>query len=373
MRAGLGLLVCAAIAACTSLGGLTGGDDGTPSPGPSDGGVEGTADGPSGGETGSPPGDGGADTGPPIAAKYRRAMPITNNNETTALPAGYTACFASAGVAGVELVSTGKVRSDYADLRVFGPSGERARVLEPLATGRTELCFRLERGIAANAVDDGYELRYGDPDAGAPPNAMAVVFDFHDDFDGTALDTRWLVNGAPTLSGGILTLPKNGQPGITTAAGSDGIDVNASLEMRVKVDDPTSNPDSVNQFYYWFGFQHTGDFNAYEPWTLFAARSKGTIEAEHKTDTGSCTGGCVDAPHTQTTTFRVYRIDRTAAGATFLYDDGSAYTAVSPAGDLSVMLRNWMVTSDVEVDWVRARPTITPEPTTTLGPEQSVP
>jgi len=31
------------------------------------------------------------------------------------------------------------------------------------------------------------------------------------------------------------------------------------------------------------------------------------------------------------------------------------------------------VTSDLEVDWVRARPLIVPEPTTVLGPETSIP
>jgi hypothetical protein len=38
-------------------------------------------------------------------------------------------------------------------------------------------------------------------------------------------------------------------------------------------------------------------------------------------------------------------------------------------GDLSIMIRNFLVSSDVVVDWVRARPLVLPEPTPSVGPE----
>src|SRR5206468_3670985 len=111
-----------------------------------------------------------------------------------------------------------KIRPDFADVRVFGPSGERPRIIEPLTTARTELCFRLERALAAGASDNGYELHYGDPNAALPPNAMPQIFDFYDDFDGTSLATRWQVTGSIGVAGGILTLDQNSQAGVTMNA-----------------------------------------------------------------------------------------------------------------------------------------------------------
>ena len=58
--------------------------------------------------------------------------------------------------------------------------------------------------------------------------------------------------------------------------------------------------------------------------------------------------------------------------ARFLYDDGTVFEAAGGDGDLSIMLRNWAVTSDMHVDWVRARPIVAPEPTLTAGAEESM-
>jgi hypothetical protein len=37
------------------------------------------------------------------------------------------------------------------------------------------------------------------------------------------------------------------------------------------------------------------------------------------------------------------------------------------------MIRNYLIESDVTVDWVRARPLIVPEPSPTIGPEVALP
>jgi hypothetical protein len=308
----------------------------------------------------------------PIAAKYQRTLPIANG-AAVELPAQYTVCFAAPGIVGADLIASGHVRADLADLRVFGPSGEIHRVIDTLTPSRTELCFRLERAIAAGTTDDGYSLHYGDPSAAPPPDTSADVFAFFDGFDGAAIDKRWLMNGAPTLAGGILVLPKNGEPGLTTTATSDGVDTTASLEIRAKVDDPSSAPETSSGYYWWLGFQHTGDFTANAPWDVFIGRSKNTVEAEHNTLTGSCTGGCDDNALGQTSDFRIYRVDRSTAVVDFYYDDGTKFEGAGSNGDLSIMLRNFLVTSDVEIDWVRARPLVAPEPTTVLGPETSIP
>jgi hypothetical protein len=370
------LAAAGGFAACVDLGGVTGGSDGTPDASTPDVGTDVATPPPPPPPPSDPPPmpltDAGNDTGLPANAKYKRTITI-KNIAASPLPAAYAVCFADAGIMGVDLMSTGKVRTDYADLRVFGPSGERARVLDSLTTTRNELCFRLERTINPSATDN-YELHYGDPTATLPPNALSQIFDFNDDFDGTMLATRWSVNGSYTVSGGMLNLTKNSQAGVTTTAGTDGIQTVSSLEMRLKIDDPASASDGVNGFWYWFGFQRSGDFIAADPWMIYVARDKSIIHAELKSLTGACTSGCGEGNHPQTNAFRVYRIDRTGAGnAAFMYDDGTIYNATGSDGDLAVMIRNWALTSDMHVDWVRARPMVTPEPTATLGAEQPIP
>lgn len=367
------IATCACGACFADLGGFSGGADdaGSPDATTSDATADVDTDGGSSTDAADDHtfvGDALADSAPAVT-QFTRKLTIVNG-ASVQLPGTYAVCFAANGILGVDLGA--KVRSDFADLRVFGPSGERARVLDALAAGRMELCFRLERAIAAGASDDGYSLHYGAPDAGAPPSNPAAIFDFWEGFDGPLDTTRWLVNGAPTVSGGNLVLPKGGEPGVTTTAANDGLPGAASLDIRAKVDDPTSAPSASKGFYYWFGFQHTGDFGEFEPWTIFIARGKGSVEAEHKTATGTCTGGCDQTAVAQTSAFRIYRVNRHDA-VDFLYDDGTTFSATGSNGDMSVMLRNYLVTSDVEIDWVRARPLVFPEPTATLGPEQTTP
>jgi hypothetical protein len=123
------------------------------------------------------------------------------------------------------------------------------------------------------------------------------------------------------------------------------------------------------RFLYWFGFQHQGDFIAAEPWSVFIARSTSTLNAEHKTTRGTCIDGCNESPSTQTSEERVYKVDRAGNTVVFTYDTGTTFEAVGSSGDQSVMIRNFLLTSDLVVDWVRARPLVLPEPTPSLGTE----
>ena len=82
--------------------------------------------------------------------------------------------------------------------------------------------------------------------------------------------------------------------------------------------------------------------------------------------------GCDEAPHAQSSLFRVYRIDRTPTGSAFVYDDGTTYGTTGSDGDLSLMIRNWAATSDMHVDWVRARPFVAPDATLTADAEESL-
>jgi hypothetical protein len=40
--------------------------------------------------------------------------------------------------------------------------------------------------------------------------------------------------------------------------------------------------------------------------------------------------------------------------------------------DYSLIVRNYMANGDVAVDWIRARIRVTPDPTVTLGPEETL-
>jgi hypothetical protein len=327
------------------------------------------ASGGSSGTSGTPPSDSG------VTGVYERSLEL-KNVASTAAPAGSPVCVILDGDVATEIL--GKVRADFADLRVLGPTTERDRTVDLLTADRLEICFRLERAIALGGTDTDYALRYGDPGAMAPPPAQAKVFDFYDGFDAPVLDpARWLVNGAPVVAGGVLRLPMGStQPAVTTVAASDTIPPSASLEVRARVLDPTSEglpQPNGGSFYYWFGFQHTGNFEAVEPWTVFIARSKSSVEAEHKTTSGTCAPGCDESALGQTASFRTYRIDRSSGGARFVYDDGTVFEADGDNGDMSVMLRSFLATSDVEIDWVRARPLVGPDPEPLVGPEGPAP
>ena len=366
MRRGAARAWLAVVAGCgvgcslfTDLGGFDEGEGVTTQPTPDAG-----ADAPGAEDA---PGDAEVDAGG-YRPRYQGRFSITNN-ASVAMPASFPVC--AYGLKALDLVTAGKLRADFGDLRIFGATGERRRVIDVRAGGVTVTCFRTDRPIAPGGKDEGYVVRYGDPNMAPPPPAEVDVFTFWDGFDGTSLSAKWLTFGAPKVAGGVLTLPA-GEHGVTTVAALDGVPLAASLELRVKVADPDSDPvpRDGGTFYYWFGFQHKGDFEASQPWSIFVARGKGQIHAEHKTVSGSCEPGCGDVYYPQRTDFRVYRIDRTEAAVGFLYDDGKAWIAEGSNGDESIMIRNWLAASELQVDWVRARPIVEPAPTISAAEEE---
>jgi hypothetical protein len=313
--------------------------------------------------------------GPPLSAfGFRRPLTVANI-ATVALPSDHSVCF-SVPAADVEAArAAGRMRADFGDVRVFGPGGERVRVLDQRGPGVLAICFRLERAVAAGAKDDGYFLAYGAADVSPPAAADAAVFPFFDGFDGSSLSSAWLSAGAPVVHDGALTLRKGtDEPTVNTDAKTDGIPLDASLEIRARVLDPNSagfQLDGSPALYYSLGFQHYGDpLSTGEPYTIFYG-GKGTIETRHEMLAPSACSNmiCAGASVPQTSTFRVYRIDRRGDGVRFTYDDGKQDDQPGSSGDTAVMFRSFLRDSDVAIDWVRARPLIWPEPTFTLSPE----
>jgi hypothetical protein len=314
-------------------------------------------------------GDAGANESSTDAAVtgYARTISITNNAQA-ALPAGYTigVSFPDADLGAA--VAAGKIRADYGDLRVVGASGERDRMIDDPPLARV-VWFSLAAPIAPGATDTSYAITYGDPSASNPPANGANVFDVYDDFTATTLDARWLTINPLTPSNGTITLRTNASDAVTTA---EPLDPQTTLELRAQVTNPSSGDGGGDDDYsYWLGFQHTGDFDADVPWVLWLSQYIGTISADEQAD--GCTNGCNGPNLPQTSAFRIYGIERAPNQSIFSCDGAVEYTIDDAVNDqsLSIMLRSYLVASDVVIDWVRSHVRVYPEPTVTLGAEQS--
>jgi hypothetical protein len=305
---------------------------------------------------------------------YAHRRPLTiQNGSAAALPAGYTVRVP------LDLTSfpASETRADLNDVRVFGdpPAGEYDRVLDtaPPGQGRA-LWIALANPIAAGGSDSSYSIYYGDANAGAPPADATKVFPFYDGFDnGAQLSAFWLSNGAPTVGSGTITLHKNAQDAVTTTAANDKLPSLSALEWRAKQTDPTSAGQTVGSdtFWSWIGYQHTGDFTPNDPWIVWIVRAPTDIHGEEEVSGTSCADNCLTPPATPDANDHVYRIERDVA-ATRFYLDGvisGSPVVVTNATDFSVMLRNYAITSDLVVDWIRGRALASPEPAVTVGPE----
>lgn len=305
---------------------------------------------------------------------YRRKITIVNQ-AATSLPAGFTIRVPlAATLAG--LVLQGKVKADFSDLRVIGEGalGERDRIIDPAGgPAPAALSFSLAQPIAAGATNTSYYLYYGAPDAPAAPADGSAVFAVYADF-ASEIPSQWTTHDAPTVSGGKLVLRANHTDAIATTAATDGVPIVSAVELVASIANPTSDPTPQPEgtFYYWFGYQHTGDFTASDPWITWIARGKGQVHAEQKSPVG-CEAGCESGYVPQTTGTRYYVIERDPNATRFYVDNFLIYTAtVTNNEDYSLMVRNYLATSDVQVDWIRARVRASPDPAVSLGFEESL-
>jgi hypothetical protein len=304
--------------------------------------------------------------------RHRRRITIRNNSNAT-MPAGFTIDVPFAALA--NLVTTGNVNADFSDLRVIGDSvGERDRIVDPPG-GPAPVAFHFSLGasIAAGATSTEYAVYYAYPQAGAAPADGTHVFAVYDDFT-SGISNVWLKHDVPATSGGKLVLHAGHTDAITTTASPDGIPHTSAVSLIANVPNPDSDPTTQPEgtFWYWFGYQHTGDFSASAPWVVWIARGKSGIGAEQSSPVG-CESGCEPAPGTQDTAAHYYRIDRNPGETKFTRDSTTPITiSVQNTEDYSLMVRNYMATSDLDVDWVRGQARVTPDPTITLGAEEDL-
>jgi hypothetical protein len=176
------------------------------------------------------------------------------------------------------------------------------------------------------------------------------------------------------VSGGALTLHMNGADALTTTAASDGVPTLSALEWRSHITDAASagQVTANGTFWWWAGYQHTGDFTPSDPWIVWIMRGPTDLHGERKiTGSANCATGCNGGTVTPDNAYHWYRVERDAAATRFYIDGVLSGSAIADPNttDYSVMLRNWAVASDLVVDWIRARALVTPEPTVTVGAE----
>ena len=344
-----------------------------------DGGDDGARDGVASGDDGGGASDTSADTHIDTTGyRYRRRITIANAG-TAPLPAGLTLgvsfdTFATAS-------SAGEVRADGADLRVVRDAtmDERPRVLDlPGPTpGSAFVWFALKDPIAAGASDTSYALYYGDASATTPPADGKQVFPIYDDFDAPALSTTtWSSTGSPTQGDGGLTLHRSSGDGVLQFGTNDGVPATSVFETRLMVTDPASVA-GLRSFFYWFGYQRTGDFTEATPWSLWIARDPSTVRAElaedYVADGGACqVAWCTGNEVPQVAGMRTYRIERGPTDTRYYIDGALVTTLTYPPHDYAVMFRNYAATSDLVVDWVRVRALVTPPPAVTLAAEEKL-
>jgi hypothetical protein len=317
--------------------------------------------------------DASVDSGSAPTYLYRRRITITNTS-STALPAQNTNRVPFATLS--TLMSQSKVTSTVNDLRIIGDvAGERDRVVDRTPTfPATVINFPLATSLAAGATTTDYAIYYGRPTAPAAPQNPNAVFPLFDDFGGNSVSSLWLTNDGPTVQAGKVTLRANHTDAITINAATDNLPLVSSLEMMVAISDPQSEPTTqpTGTFYYWFGFQRGGDFQAVPPWAVWIARGKGQVHAEQSSPNG-CDTSC-DGPYvTQDAAMHYYAIERDSAVTRFYRDGLLSYTTVPVTNtDMSPMLRNFGATNALSADFVRGRVRVTPEPTVTVGSEENL-
>jgi hypothetical protein len=303
--------------------------------------------------------------------KYRRRITI-HNTATSALPTGFT-IRVSVGSSLASLLGMGKVKADFSDLRVIGDGslGERDRIIDP-PTGPAPpgISFSLVLPIPAGATSTDYALYYGAPDAAAAPANGAAVFPVYDDF-ATSVATFWLKNDGPTVQNGQLLLRAAHTDAVLSPAAS--VPIVSAFELVASVSNPQSDPtvQPSGTFYYWFGYQK--DFSAVDPWVLWIARGKGGVQGEQKSPVG-CEAGCEQpTPNSQNTLPHYYAIERDPTVTRFYLDGTLAYmTPVTNQDDYPVILRNFMATGDLHVDYARARARVAPDPMVMVGAEENL-
>jgi hypothetical protein len=335
----------------------------------------------------------GAAGGTPVVLEmfaYQRRITVTALSAP--IPAGYAVSFV---LDHAQLVADSKVLANGDDLRIMRTTQTDAvvevhRVVDPASAFNTTasvIWFATAQDIAASATDNTYFLVYGADEAGAPKDDPTQVYQRWDGFDGDALDAAWTfdpiggANGTATLSGGKLRLasvsgdiwgaadnfvllhhPAEGAFVVDCLVSAHGGDSGGWAKLGGVTLRQTIGPGSRNRLV----SPLNGAIALTNSWRL----SNGDITVEDQLSGG------VLVPH-------FTRLIRTGdVTRAFHSEDGQQWTAwgdeITFTEPLNDPIRVGIpFASDggsngwVEIDWYRVMPLVRPEPTVTLGEEQT--
>ncbi len=290
---------------------------------------------------------------------YRQRITVTTRS--AAASTGYALPLT---VDHASLIAAGKSLANGDDVRVVYWNGtswtELDRVLDDTSawnTATTEIWFRTQAAIAANASSTNYYLYYGNTAAGAPPANPLNVFLFHDNFAGASVDTsKWTITqGTATVSGGVLTLNRRSSIWANPPYASA---TDTAWEARAQLSTSTAR-----FFNYWGASDQVGYAGNYITFR--------TDNASHYAENG-IPGTFTNTTFTANTptSFHIYTFTREGTAGVRYFQDATqvAYLTTNvPSANLQVFVWNNTPNQTQQYNWVRVRPYVTPEPTTSFG------
>jgi len=115
---------------------------------------------------------------------YRKVLNVSNEDDSM-LKKGYSINFTLNTQA---LVTAGKLRADCKDLRIVWHNGSEYIELDRINstacnTTNTEIWFKIQENVTANASDNNYYLYYGNPSAGSPPTNQSNIWHYYNGFE----------------------------------------------------------------------------------------------------------------------------------------------------------------------------------------------
>jgi len=216
-----------------------------------------------------------------------------------------------------------------------------------------------------------------------PINDPKEVFDLYDGFDGTSLDTQnWFENivtgGSASVSGGVLTLTGQSSSsswGFIRLKSSFPVNNGTLLECRAA--HPTNAPpyDQVNNAqvgYITYDFQWTNHMRLKDGPNLQYYEIRGAKDDNDSQNTLTTIPFSTYPPEN----FRTYSVYRPSIGVAKFRIDNSPFATLSSQyvpviGNIYPYLMSYSNTnkpeSRFEVDWIRVRKFVEPEPTASLG------
>lgn len=316
---------------------------------------------------------------------YRKQISIINNVAST-LGSGYSVCLI---VNTASLVSGGKMLPSGNDLRIVYLNGsswvEIDRDVIDMNAGSTKVWFKTQAGISASGSDNNYYMYYGNPSAASPPANKSNVYDFWDDFNDGSLGSAWTfsqiggASGSCSESGTVVILNATNSGDLWDAS-DNLLFLSISRSYDVLVESYTSS---------WGGSHQTwSKMGGVQLRQSLDANSKNRIMSPVYSAVGATnsyrlsTGGSTfeQTTSTQPKYCRLSRIEGTSRA--WYSTDGVSWTElgsqISFSGGLSNPVRlgihlaglssssHW-----VEVDWFKVRKYVDPEPSTSVGPEES--